>query len=254
MIMNTIVKGGGSPVPETHMLLFSVNDVLNNNELIVKLNDSYQFHPLVRSFSNSGIGEIAIPCFGVTSIEFVDSDYWQAETVVKIKPINAPDSQYWKPSLRVKYDITEDCKVYIVLGTCLLAGTLITMADGSYKPIEEVAVGDLIKGYYGTEKVTRSHKDYPQTTDKWDEWIFEDNIVIKTAFRHRFYNVGKKKMVYLDEWNIGEIGLTEDGKCVKLLDHKEHNEVKTHYTIFTENNTYYADKLLSGNRYSKVIN
>ena len=36
---------------------------------------------------------------------------------------------------------------FVTHNTCLLAGTKISMADGSYKPIEDVKVGDLVKSF-----------------------------------------------------------------------------------------------------------
>ena len=47
---------------------------------------------------------------------------------------------------------------------CLVAGTLVTMADGTKKPIEDVQVGDEVltcygSGVFGPGRVTRTHID-----------------------------------------------------------------------------------------------
>lgn len=89
----------------------------------------------------------------------------------------------------------------------------------------------------------------------YDNWYFSDGTIITTVHRHRFYNVEKKKFVYMDKWNIGEHGLNINKEKIELIKH-EHIEAEiNHCTLFTEKyNNYFANGLLSGNRRSKTLN
>ena len=65
--------------------------------------------------------------------------------------------------------LAEERRNLMVVGDdaqCLVAGTLVTMTDGSHRPIEEVAVGDDVlsawgEGAFGPARVTRVHRSRP---------------------------------------------------------------------------------------------
>lgn len=245
--MNPVIGGGGAPAPASgHKIYWTLEGPLANEECEVIINGTEHFK--VVSSQNPTINIISD---AVNTIQFHDWDYWQAESQVLIKDHGAPDWQYWQPSLETVYTLTGDIDIYCVLGTCLLKGTLILMADSRHIPIEDVREGMLVQGFLAPEKVTRVLP--PQIAEEWDEWQFSDGKVIKTAHRHRFYNADMGRMAYLDEWEIGDSGIDEMGKRVTLLNHIHHVEKCIHYTLFTTHNTYYADELLSGNRYSEMI-
>lgn len=144
--------------------------------------------------------------------------------------------------------------------TCLTGDTLITMSDGSEKRIDTLRVGDKILSYnpetgnLEEDEVTYSDSTENKQHDNFDVWTFSDGTIIKTVHRHRFYNVERNAMVYMDEWKIGEHGRRKDGVLVTLVSHENVKETVNHYTIFTKNQNYFANGLLSGNRYTKHIN
>jgi superfamily I DNA/RNA helicase len=95
--------------------------------------------------------------------------------------------------------LTEEHRNLCVVGDddqCLVAGTPITMADGSIKPIEEVQAGDLVRSNYGNEEfgpatVLRTHTS----------WATE-GIVITTAGGRRL--VSTPEHVHLaDDLEVG---------------------------------------------------
>ncbi len=137
---------------------------------------------------------------------------------------------------------------------CLTGDTLIAMADGTYKRIDEVKVGDSVRAIdpetleIVTDIVTYSDAGNDKTSDHYDVWTFSDGTVIKTVARHRFYNIEKQAMTYMDEWAIGEHAYNENGELIELISHERIYEDVKFYTIFTEKNTYFANGLLSGNR------
>ena len=61
-------------------------------------------------------------------------------------------------------------------------------------------------------------------------------------------------MTYMDEWKIGEHAINIDGAEIKLINHEVVKENIRHFTIFTENQNYFVNGLLSGNRHTKKMN
>jgi len=152
--------------------------------------------------------------------------------------------------------LTADIDIEICENTCLNKGTLITMADGTKKPVEEIEIGDIVKGYDGDKKVRHSQKGAKQYLEFRDIWKFSDGKEIITTGRHEFYNYDKQKMMYLDEWEIGDRGYSEDGAYPSLIEHIHEDIPCMHFSIWTEENkegygeNYFAGGLLSGNRYT----
>ena len=139
--------------------------------------------------------------------------------------------------------------INIGFATCLAFGTKIKMYDGTERNVETLGTGDEVFGYNGVKQTIVEVSQ--SKCDEYDEWHFSNGTIIETAHRHRLYNVGRKAFVYLDEWIIGESTLDIDGNEVQLIKHVHFNEPIRHATLFCEpNNTYYANGLLAGNRYS----
>ena len=154
---------------------------------------------------------------------------------------------------------TEHSYTLVHTVNCLTGDTLITMSDGSEKRIDTLRVGDKILSYnpetdyLEEDEVTYSDSTENKQHDNFDVWTFSDGTIIKTVHRHRFYNVERNAMVYMDEWNVGDHAIKIDGTKVALVNHANVQEEVRHYTIFTKNQNYFANGLLSGNRYTKPI-
>lgn len=139
---------------------------------------------------------------------------------------------------------------------CLTGDTLITLSDNTQKRIDQLTTQDKVLSYnpitmklesdFITYTDSQENKEYTE----YDVWDFSNGSQIKTVHKHRFYNTDHQKMMYMDEWKIGEHGLTIDGKEIKLLGHVNIKEKVKHYTIFTKNQNYFANGILSGNRYT----
>lgn len=76
----------------------------------------------------------------------------------------------------------------VVGGGCLIEGTKIQVADGSFKTIEEFIVGDLVKTLDGDKEVT--HTWNPDTLDDGEpecyEIEFEDGYKVICSDKHKF--------------------------------------------------------------------
>lgn len=155
--------------------------------------------------------------------------------------------------------LTSDITITGADDTCLTGDTLITLANGTTKRIDTITLADKVLAYnpetmtLEADEIIRCDSDKIKTHDNFDVWTFSDGTIIKTVHRHRFYNVERNAMVYMDEWKIGEHGRRKDGVLVTLVSHENVKETVNHYTIFTKNQNYFANGLLSGNRYTKPI-
>lgn len=142
---------------------------------------------------------------------------------------------------------------------CLTGDTLINLADGTQKRIDELTLQDKVLSYNPTtqeleaDEITYVDSMENKTYTEYDIWTFSNGTIIKTVHRHRFYNVERQEMTYMDKWNIGEHAINQNGELIALVSHKNVKEKVKHYTIFTKNQNYYANGLLSGNRYTKSL-
>lgn len=142
---------------------------------------------------------------------------------------------------------------------CLTGDTLITLADGTEKRIDELTLQDRVLSIdpetmqFVSDEITYTDSTEHKTFTEYDVWTFSDGTIVKTVHRHRFYNVEKQAMVYMDEWNIGEHAVNQNGERIALVSHENVKEEVKHYTIFTKHQNYFANGLLSGNRYTAEL-
>lgn len=155
--------------------------------------------------------------------------------------------------------LTSDITITGANDWCLTGDMLITLADGTTKRIDAITLADKVLAYnpetmaLEVDEITRCDSDEIKTHDNFDVWTFDDGTIIKTVHRHRFYNVERNAMVYMDEWNVGDHAIKIDGTKVALVNHVNVQEEVRHYTIFTNHQNYFVNGLLSGNRYTKRL-
>lgn len=155
--------------------------------------------------------------------------------------------------------LTSDITITGANDWCLTGDMLITLADGTTKRIDAITLADKVLACnpetmaLEADEITRCDSDEIKTHDNFDVWTFDDGTIIKTVHRHRFYNVERNAMVYMDEWNVGDHAIKMDGTKVALVNHVNVKEEIRHYTIFTNHQNYFVNGLLSGNRYTKRL-
>ena len=108
-------------------------------------------------------------------------------------------------------------------GNCFLAGTKVLMADGSYKNIEDIMIGDMVKSY---DEETGSISDkkvknvFHQSPDEMAaEYYMIINDVLKVTPNHRFYSEGN--WVAAEYLKIGDNLFSKTGEeySVYSIDH-----------------------------------
>lgn len=154
------------------------------------------------------------------------------------------------------FTLTGDMVITSALSACLTGDTLVTLADGSTKRLDQIEVGDYVLSYdWNTmekmaRKVILTDKDAHKTHNEYDVWTFDNGSVVKTVHRHEFYNDEAKRFKYMDEWQIGEHALAIDGTLTALVSHEVVKEEVEHFKITLDTSTnYFANGLLTGDRY-----
>lgn len=92
--------------------------------------------------------------------------------------------------------------------SCVVEGTLLTMADGSHKKVEDLQVGDLVKVFdHFSGKVSVSpicvnvHSTKEAQTQNVIHLLFDNEKEVNISFEHGFFDVAANKYVYIDEKN-----------------------------------------------------
>lgn len=142
-------------------------------------------------------------------------------------------------------------------GTCIAEGTLITLADGSQKAVEDLTgdemllVWDLYTGTFGSAPILCIDSD-PVGQYQVIQLSFSDGTAVDVISEHGFFDIDLNKYVYLDEyaaeyighafWKQGENGMT----AVTLVDVEISTEVTVAYSPVTYGHLcYYVNGMLS---------
>lgn len=124
--------------------------------------------------------------------------------------------------------------------SCLIAGTLVTLANGTKKKIEdltyedELLVWDFDNACMASAKPLWLQKE--QKAEKYNLLKFSDGNVLKTINQHRILNIEKGKFTYpmTDETPIGTTTLNDKGEKVKLVSKEIVEEKVTYYNLITK--------------------
>ncbi len=153
--------------------------------------------------------------------------------------------------------ITADTSVSISFSkqqSCVAKGTLITLADGTQKPVEEIATGDmlltwdLMTGSYSAKPVV--FNDSEQAEECETIYVtFSDGTTIGIVSEHGFFDMDLGKYVYLDKnaaEYIDHAFIKQDGSTVTLTDVEIKCEVIECYSPTTFGDLcYYTNGILS---------
>ena len=93
--------------------------------------------------------------------------------------------------------------------SCVTEGTLVTMADGTQKPIEDTKVGDMVmtwsmwKGCYEPQPIALR---WYHGKKQWQVLTlnFSDGTSVRTINQHGFFDVDKNRYVYITPSNVND--------------------------------------------------
>lgn len=247
-----IIKVGGGGGASGYTLTYKY-EYSNDASMSVTFNGDLTTSPLHATYGTGGKCQIKIPYIEKLVVNG-DSDYY-GDCQVELTMGNSTSAI----SFGQEVTLTGDATLNLYEANCLLKGTMITMADGSLKEISAIQVGDKVlcineQGLSDEDEVTFADGNTKKYADSYDLWEFENGIEVRTAHHHRFYNIERQAMVYLDEFNLGEHTIDKDGNQIALLKHINLIKKSHHFTLATKNyNNYFANGLLSGNRNSTEV-
>lgn len=142
-------------------------------------------------------------------------------------------------------------------GTCLVEGTLISMADGSYKKVEDLKVGDLVKVFnHETGNIDNSpiivniHESETSRLTSIINLVFDNDQITRISFEHGFFDIDLNKYIYINNQNynsmIGHRFYTINGSIITLIDAYITEEyVKVFSPVTYKHLNIFADDLLS---------
>jgi len=191
---------------------------------------------------------------------------------------SAPDQITFKANLRKSGTADADSSICDVVteeteqdsvriksqgGCCFVAGTKITMADGSIKPIEDVTLGDRVLSYDVSSGEFSSWAVKMLGRPVHPIYIINDGLLKLTADHPIFVKKSdgsmglgaidvekaKKSIIFSEEVlsiETGDLLFTEDGKWIKITSIKKQNEYVQTYNIlsFSGTRTFFANGIM----------
>jgi RHS repeat-associated protein len=141
-------------------------------------------------------------------------------------------------------------------GLCFAAGTLVAMADGSEKPIEEVEKGDIVKAYdlESDEVVEREVLEtFENYTYYWVDVVADGDSVSATR-GHQFWVESDKQWIEASHLEVGMSIRLKDGRVVPVesvaIRELEEPEATFNFIVEDEHNYYVGeDGILVHNGY-----
>ena len=130
-------------------------------------------------------------------------------------------------------------------GTCLAGHTLITLADGTARRLDQLAVGNMVLGGDGQPaRVLRLGRGV--WNDRHTLYHFADGTTIDETHEHRFYNIDQGFWQKLKAWRIGDRARRQDGGEAALGAVERIRERAEMFGLWVERGSYWANGLLSG--------
>ncbi len=142
-------------------------------------------------------------------------------------------------------------------GGCLAKGTMITLADGSEKPIEDITYDDELLVWDFDEGKFASSKPVwlmqPRIVDKHILLSYSNGSQLKCL--HRVFNIeaGKFAIPLSEDSLLGSSTILADGNKAQLVSQEEISEETVYYNIITEKHlNCFANGICTSNKFSNM--
>jgi hypothetical protein len=135
---------------------------------------------------------------------------------------------------------------------------MITMADGSYKAVEDVGYNDLIRVWnFDLGEVSEALPVFvkrEETHGEHNRFTFSDGTVLRTVGHHVFNKqAGAFTMLVRDTTPVGTITVNEQGEEVTLISKETIQESVRFYNVWTQYHlNLFADSILTSNRFNNI--
>lgn len=253
--------GGGGYSLTVNMAYYLWSGTL---ELSLELADGSSSSLLMNVVSNVGIltttfnGQVHNPVGGVVAV-----------TLVRLSTYN--DSYSQPPALNGvqmvkgrRYELSGDSVFSCnMTNTCLLRGTLITLADGSHKPIESIGYDDdLLVWNFDDGRLDHAKPCWIKVAEHTKEYVrdtFANGIELLTTGRsdgaigHSVFNMERGMFVH-DTESVGAMCRMEDGSWSKLIRSEIIEGSCEFYNLMTERHVNcFANGVLTSSRLNNIL-
>ena len=142
---------------------------------------------------------------------------------------------------------------------CFVKGTKITLADMTYKNVEDITyddellVWDFDKGKFTSAKPIWILK--PQKAPAYNKLVFSDGSELRTVNQHRIFNAEEGKFTYpmTEDTPIGTITFNDKGELIALVSKEVVEEEVEYYNIITDYHiNLFASSILTSCRLSNL--
>lgn len=196
--------------------------------------------------------------------KFDGTQEWISETVsnvVSIDDVNYNGDYgkpcYLSPSISTPFTLTEDMTITIHSEPCFVEGTLITLADGSQKKVEDINYGDEVLCYdFNEGKQTTAPIEFvmkKMQSNFYYKVSLSDGTELKlvgsNGKSHRLYNVTKQSFMYPQDFEENDYTLKQDGTIATISSIEKVEEKVNFYNISSKDHiNVYAENVLTSNR------
>ena len=143
-------------------------------------------------------------------------------------------------------------------GPCLVEGTMITMANGTHKAIEDITPGELIRVWnFDLGEFSEAQPIWikvEEETTGHDVYTFSDGTQLRTVGHHVFNKqAGAFTKLKLAETPVGTTTFNEQGLEVTLISKERVIEPTRYYNVWTQYHmNLFADGILTSNRFNNI--
>jgi len=149
----------------------------------------------------------------------------------------------------------DNVTIYWLEGTCFLAGTKITMADGSLKNIEDIEAGDVVRSY---DDVSGSFVDscvkklLSYSKDRMTDYYVVINDELRVTPNHRLFV--NDRWVEAGKLSVGDVLFDVADRKVSLFSVEKRFLKELSFDLLLESgNAYFADGFLVRSDVEKII-
>ena len=146
----------------------------------------------------------------------------------------------------------------VAYGPCLVAGTLMSLADGTQKKIEDVTYDDVLSVWnFDLGELSEARPLWvkqSQTANDYTLVKFSDGTELRTVGHHLFNKqAGEFTRITTDDTPVGTITVNEQGQEITIVSKELVKESIEYYNIWTQYHlNAYANGVLTGNRYCNI--
>jgi len=143
-------------------------------------------------------------------------------------------------------------------GPCLVEGTLITMADGTHRTIEDIAHGELIRVWnFDLGEFSEAQPIWiklAEETDMHDVYTFSDGTKLRTVGHHVFNKEAGAFTKFIEDTTpVGTTTFNEQGLEVILVSKERVVAPTRYYNIWTQYHlNLFANGILTSNRFNNI--